>query len=85
MQNVPITIKGISNITNSKNNLNLIPPENQSLNKIVTLNAPNNNEENILKTKTIQMNDSDEKNSENFPNTINDLSKSLLKKSEKKD
>ena len=84
MQNVPITIKGISNITNSKNNLNLIPPENQSLNKIVTLNAPNNNEENILKTKTIQMNDSDEKNSENFPNTINDLSKSLLKKVKKK-
>ena len=84
MQNVPITIKGMSKLTDSKNNLHLIPPENQSLNKIVTLNVPNNKEENILKTKTIEMNNTDENKLENSPNTINDLSKSLLKKVKKK-
>jgi hypothetical protein len=87
MQNVPITIKGNSNI--SKNNINinnLYPPENPSLNKIVTLNMPNKNnlEGNISKTNTIQMDETDEKKSENPPNTINDLSKSLLKKVKKK-
>ena len=84
IQNVPITIKGITNLTDSKNNLNLIPPENQSLNKIVTLNVPNNKDENISKANTLEMNDTDEKKSENSPNTINDLSKSLLKKVKKK-
>ena len=84
MQNVPITIKGNSNL--SKNNINLYPPENPSLNKIVTLNMPskNNVEANISKTNTIQMDETDEKKSENSPNTINDLSKSLLKKVKKK-
>ena len=89
MQNVPITIKGVSNL--SKNNLNLYPPENPSLNKIVTLNMPNNNinnnnnvEENNLDDNTLEMDDTDEKKSENSPITINDLSKSLLKKVKKK-
>ena len=61
MQNVPITIKGNSNL--SKNNINLYPPENPSLNKIVTLNMPskNNVEANISKTNTIQMDETDEK------------------------
>ena len=84
IQNVPITIKGITNLTDTKNNLNLIPPENQSLNKIVTLNVPNNKDENISKANTLEMNDTDEKKSENSQNTINDLSKSLLKKVKKK-
>ena len=90
MQNVPIQIKGISNIQESRNSINIypqgniIPSHNPSLNKIVTLNIQNNKNENISRDNTLQMNDTEEKKTKDSPNTINDLSKSLLKKVKKK-
>jgi len=72
------------------NNLNInIPNNTNDFNRIVTLNIPkeNNNKnlnENIARDNTLEINSTDEKKSESSPNTINDLSKSLLKKVKKK-
>ena len=84
--NIPSKIKGISNTADSRNNLNMYPPENQSLNKVVTLKIQNNIEDKGIKNTndTLEVEDTDEKKSENSPNTINDLSKTLLKKVKKK-
>ena len=98
--NIPSKIKGISNIAESKNNINIFTPDNininsninvnnitsnQTLNKVATLKINNNaDEDDLSKNKTLEMDDKKENKSDNAPNTINDLSKSLLKKVKKK-
>ena len=94
MQNIPSKIKGLSGLQKSNNNLNyytsnnLKIPNNDNYNAIVTLNTPNNNinntNSNFSKNNTIEINNTEEKKSEQSPNTINDLSRSLIKKVKKK-
>ena len=100
MQNIPSKIKGLSGLQKSKNNLNYYNPNNNlnnlnipnsdKYNAIVTLNTPNNNivntntNTNTSKNNTVEINTTEEKKSEQSPNTINDLSRKLIKKVKKK-
>ena len=100
IQDIPSNINQISNFTESKNNntINIYSSQNnniknnQRINNAVNLEEEeeekevdnNNNDEDLSKNDTLEINETEEKKSEKYPNTINDLSKSLLKKVKKK-
>ena len=89
MQNDSSKLKEIPNLIEFKKNHNLILFNNtsnqndQSISQKVTFKITNT-KENLSKDDTIEIKDTEEKKSEKPPNTINDLSKSLLKKVKKK-
>ena len=97
MENIPSKIKKASNFIDSKNNIskcgseynnNINSNSNTNLNKeeyhkVVTLQMKNSNT-NFSRNNTVEIKEPKENESEESPNTIHDLSKSLLKKIKKK-
>ena len=89
--NLNTNLNNINNLQyQSPNNLykNIPNNNNNDYNRIATLKIPENINknlnENISRDNTLEINSTDEKKSESSPNTINNLSKSILKKIKKK-
>ena len=97
MENIPSKIKKASNYIDSKNNISKCGSEynnninynsntnlnKEEYNKVVTLQIKNSNT-NFSRKNTVEIKEPKENESEESPNTIHDLSKSLLKKIKKK-
>ena len=89
IQDIPSNINQISNFNESNNNINIYSSENTNIKNNFRINNKVNQEEanvneDLSKNDTLEINETEEKQSEKYPNTINDLSKSLLKKVKKK-